>query len=299
MAIFKFNLNQDDIANQVVAGIIVAACLAIVVFGFKHLKKLWSFAGLKLFTHLPKIINRALRVISTLVHILVSPLARFLYLFLVSLIFPWIFQSPYGFLLAIFVALVSWSFYSEVTRSKSIKDPIFSDSFENLDSWETISGKPKAEKGFGQPAPSMLLPIVENDTGKHTVVELKELIFTNGIIELDVYLEQGSLIDVIFRGDIKAGKYYMARFDSRAGSGNHDAFLRNDGNGFNFIGSSSRNTSPDSWHKMRIVITGDNFQLYDENGFVFSATDDKYKKGAVGVFNEVANVYVDNFLVKT
>ncbi|QQG43199.1 MAG: hypothetical protein HYW45_03285 [Candidatus Daviesbacteria bacterium] len=298
MDIFGFQLDKNIIANNWVPIALWAVTITVLKILWKWIKILWSKLILKLAKKLPKL-DQLVKKILWFLSIFFTPQAKLIYLILAGLIFPFLIRQPYGFVLSVFVALVGWSLYSEVTRSKSIKNPIFSDSFENLDSWETISGKPKAEKGFGQPAPSILLPIVENDAGKHTVVELKELIFTNGIIELDVYLEQGSLIDLIFRGDIKAGKYYMARFDSRAGSGNHDGFFRNDGNGFNSIGQSSRNISPDSWHKMRVVISGDNFQLYDENGFIFSATDDRYKKGAVGIFNEVANVYVDNFSVKT
>lgn len=294
MEILGVYLDKNQIAN----GLVILAVAAIVKYSWKWVKIIWTKVWLNLARKLPRL-NKVLERILSILSLFFGPQARFAYLILAGLSLSYFIKQPFGFILSVFIISVGWSFYSEVTRSRSIKDPIFSDSFENFDAWEKISGSPKIEKGFGQPAPSLLLPIVDNDAGKHTTIELKDLIFTNGIIELDVYLERGSLINLVFRGDIKAGKYYMARLDSRSGSGNHDGFLRNDGNGWNFVGHSSRNTTPDSWHKMRIVVNGNDFKMYDENGFIFSATDDKYKKGSIGIFNEVANVYVDNFSVRT
>jgi len=294
MEILGIYLDKNQIAN----GLVILAVVALVKYIWKWVKIVWAKVCLNLAKKLPQL-NKVLEKILSILSLLFSPQARFVYLILAGLSLFYFIIQPLGFILSVFVISVGWSFYSEVTRTKSTKDPIFSDSFENFDAWEKIYGSPKIEKGFGQPSPSLLLPIIDNDAGKHTTIELKDLVFTNGIIELDVYLEKGSLIDLVFRGDIKAGKYYMARLDSRSGSGNHDGFLRNDGNGWNFIGHSSRNTTPDCWHKMRIVVKGDEFEMYDENGFIFSTTDDTYKKGSIGIFNEVSNAYLDNFSVKT
>src|SRR3989344_4720707 len=242
IATVKLSLN--NIGDILVRGLLSLFVAWILVNIWKWVKSFFGRVILRLSKRslkLDKVIKPVLRFLS----FFFSPLAKLAYLILSGLAFPFLIIQPYGFVLSVFVGLVSWSLYSEVTRSRSesLKEPIFSDPFENLNLWETISGKPKIEKGFGQPLPSLFLPILDNDARKHTTVEIKDLLFTNGIIELDVYLEQGSLVDVIFRGDIKAGKYYMARFDSRAGSGNYDGFFRNDGNGFNSIGQSSSNTS--------------------------------------------------------
>lgn len=300
MEIFGIHLDKNVIANNWVPIALWALTTAILKILWRQIQILWSKIVLKFGRKLPTFVNIIIKIASIVLSALFSPLAKLLYLVLIGLIFPFILQSTFGFILAVFVALISWSFYSEITSSKSRKDPIFLDTFENLRAWNTISGNPRIDRNIGNPSPSLFLPIVANNPN-NSCIEIRDLRFTNGIIEADIYLELGSLINIVFRADFSGGfntaRYYMARFDSRPNC--YDSFLRNDGNGWNFIAQSNHTTTPELWQKIRVIVSGDSFQLYNLNGLLLSVNDGRYRRGTIGVFNEVTNVYVDNFSVKT
>lgn len=300
MNLSNLNINK----NNIVEGVLILVSWAIILFLFDHLmlviKILWNKLNIKLFPRFPVVVSKISKLIFNISDFIFNPLARLIYLVLSILFFTLGVSQVYKLPLGLIVIIIGWSFYSDITRSKSKKQPIFTDTFQNLESWNTITGNPTINSNVGNPSPSLFLPIVDN-TPNNSCLELNDLQFTNGIIEADIYLEPGSLVNIVFRADFSGGfnrsKYYMARFDSRQNS--YDGFLRNDGNGWSFISSSNNTTAPNLWHRIRITVSGDTFQLYNENGLLVSAIDPNYKSGSVGIFNEVANVFVDNFSVRT
>lgn len=293
--IFPFNLDKDLIINTSIAGIVVIFAVWLIGVLVKYIKILFSKIILRLSPFLPKIINKILRFLENFLSILLNPLLKLIYLGIISIIILLLVRYPYGITIAITVNLIGWSFYSELKKIKSSREPIFFDTFEMLKSWNILNGQPVIDNNLGNPTPSLLLQMVAGSPN-HSIIELKNLSFANGIIELDVYLEPDSLLNVAFRADFKKKKYYMARFDSRLA--NFDAFLRNDGNGWAPIANSNHTTTPNQWHKMTIVISGENFKLFNDNQLIISVNDGTYSKGKIGIFNEVTNARIDNFSIK-
>ncbi len=292
MDILGFYLNKDTIMEGVI--------ILLVGWSFKKitslLKVTWGKTALLIANHLPVVFSGLVALVQKLFTAIFHPLAKFIYLVVISLILLMTLKSPYNQILAFLTILISWSLYSEASRRKSSRDPLLLDTFPNFNSWQKVDGDPQIDTTFGNPAPSLFLPIVTGNPN-NSIAKVKNMFFTNGVIEAEVYLEPNSLVNLIFRADFINKKYYMARFDSRPGS--YDSFLRSDGHGWGFIATSNNTTSPDQWHKMRVVVSGDTFQLHNEGGLIVSVNDATYSKGEVGFFNEVANAHVDNFSIKT
>lgn len=294
--ITQFNFNRDDIANQVVAGLIILIATSIALHSSNLFKKPINKTKLFLLKNLPVFFTKIIDLISLVVSFFVTPLFYLFFLFVTAVMVFILLGYPYGLIYSVIIVLIAWSSFSQLTRKQTKAEPEFFDTFEGLKRWTTINGNPQISYSIGNPKSALYLPIVANNPN-NSQVELKNLNFNNGVIECDVYLEPNSLVNILFRADTKNKKYYMARLDSR--HGNQDAFLRNDGSGWFIIASSSHTTNANEWQKIKAVVTGNNFQLFNQDGLILSTTDDTYKSGSVGLFNEVANAYVDNFAIKT
>jgi hypothetical protein len=296
MEILGFNIDKNQFINQLLPMVAFYMGGVVIKKSFSWMKEKWGIFLNKIRERLPNILKLFIDKVLFFVSLLFTPLAKLIYLIIFSLLTIFSLEAPYKYLPPTLLIFIGLSLYKTAIENKSKIKPLFYDTFESLKRWTVISGNPQIGTNLGKPQPSLLLPRV---TGVHTHsgVKVNNLIFTNGIIELDVFLEADSICNVAFRADFETNKYYLARFDTRGGYS--DSFLRDDGSGWNYIMQSNHTTTPNVWHKMRVVISGVEFQLYDENGMIVSVTDSTYSKGDIGIRSEVGNVHVDNFLVTT
>jgi hypothetical protein len=176
------------------------------------------------------------------------------------------------------------------------KRKVIQDTFDSgIAAWEIVTGSPNINEQFGNPAPCLDLHL---ESGLKTNCFLCLLPIDTpqkGIIECDVYLEPGSLFNIVFRADPKSEKWYMARLETR--NGVQDGFLKDNGLGWFEYKMSNGNTSPKIWHQMKIEIDGPRAKLYRDGKLLAEMEDSDFQSGKIGVFNEVGNVYVDNFSV--
>jgi hypothetical protein len=130
-----------------------------------------------------------------------------------------------------------------------------------------------------------------------TVVALNDFVFSNGIIELDAYLSQPALLDVMFRTDINAVKGYVARLESR-GSPYFDAFV--DIEPWVAVASASTITSLNQWVRMRITAK-DNKVTIHKNGVKVLSYENAVSSasGSIGLLTEGGSIYVDNLRITT
>jgi hypothetical protein len=174
---------------------------------------------------------------------------------------------------------------------------LFSDEFKNLDGWKVITGDAAIESNFGNPQPDVILRKGNGRT--NSFISVKKIVdLQDGSIECDVYLEPNSLVNVVFRGNLNNGKYYMARLDSRSGS--LDCILRLDGNNDNWkvIAASNQRSEPKSWYHLKVVLKEKKIWFYKNENLIISTTDTAYSGGEVGIFNELRDVHIDNFIVR-
>lgn len=144
---------------------------------------------------------------------------------------------------------------------------------------------------FGLPAPSLFLTKFGHCTGSVDI--LNGLVFTDGVIELDVYLQPEALIDVVFRADYERNTGYIARLDSRDF---HDTFVKVDT--WTVFGQNiGHTTSPHRWHHMRVEVEESSFRLYCDSQQVAQATDTEFDSGRIALANEVGAAYVDNVTI--
>jgi hypothetical protein len=165
------------------------------------------------------------------------------------------------------------------------------------DAW-TISGEsPQVDGECG-----VLLTPVPSSSDLSKVLLLEELpLFLNGVIECEVYLEEGALFDVMLRGTFVAqpslkDEFYMARFDGRLGwpdcicikpEGNEQWHECNDQSR-----SQHQYTPHGQWLKMHVEAHGQRILLYRGDDLVDQFNAAKATVGRIGLFAELANVYV-------
>lgn len=167
--------------------------------------------------------------------------------------------------------------------------PIFYESFDNLDQWVTKSGSPViVDFGYGNNvnlqtgAPDTWICSNSND-------------FSEGGINLDVYIESGGIFFLNFRFDQLTEDSYVAALSTDPSLG-YDAFYTHSADHvLTYIGSDqSHTTTPNEWHRMKIVVDGGNFELYNDGEFVASASDSAFSRGAICMYHQVGEVYADN-----
>lgn len=153
---------------------------------------------------------------------------------------------------------------------------------------------------FGKPAPNLDLSVIKG-VNTNCFLELLPVETPSvGSIECDVYLEPGSLLNVVFNADFSSGKYYMARLDTRGGSNkDNDAILKkpDKSSSWQFVERSKEVSSAREWHRMKIKFNRGSVELFkDQKQIVRVDSVEEYGK-KIGIFNEVGEVHVDNFSV--
>jgi len=128
--------------------------------------------------------------------------------------------------------------------------------------------------------------------------------FRNGVIECDVYLPSNTLINILFRADIPAHRYYGARLDTRPEETKwreYNKFLRRDAGGpqdwFHEAPDLGKKTTPNQWHHLKVVVAGDSMELFRDEELVASWADSTYHSGQVGIMAELGAVCIDNFRI--
>jgi len=189
--------------------------------------------------------------------------------------------------LGIVISLFSIKWYPKYKK--------FADNFNNgLTSWEIVTGNPSINDQFGNKAPGLDLHYVSGGTNcllYFLPIDTPQ----EGIIECDVYLEPGTLFNIVFRVDPVAEKWYMARLDARDGF--KDGFLKGGRSGWSELSMARSNSSPRTWHRMKIELNGPKVKLYRDGALLAEMEDSEFKQGKIGIFNEVGEVHIDNFLV--
>lgn len=228
------------------------------------------------------------------------PLAQFLYFVVLlggAILIP---KVPLRYYLALGALFLYMSAQGFLQRKVFVSSTtlLFGDDFKTLGNWETITGNPVIEENFGNPSPDVLLNKNPNDRTNSFIANKRATNLRNGSIECDIYLEPGSLINIIFRANLDEEKYYMARLDSR--DNYFGSILRLDGKTANWkeIAVASVRSEPRKWHHMKVIFKDDEIGLFKDDNLIASTKDSAYSQGSVGVFNEVESVHVDNFVVR-
>lgn len=180
------------------------------------------------------------------------------------------------------------------------KSSQFSDGFHNLqdikDNWLTITGKPKLDEGRGNPRPSLHLTKTDPPQATNTFLILKKITAESGEIECDYFLERGALLNVVFMCDKENHNWHMARFDSRGGT--TDGFLIKDngkGNNWRFNNMSASRSNAGSWYRAKIEFNSERARVFRNGELVSEIINPQIFGKHIGLFNECANVSVDNF----
>jgi len=138
------------------------------------------------------------------------------------------------------------------------------------------------------------LQLIPHDNRSKVLLLEKLPQFVNGVIECEVYLEPNALFDVILRGSLADGEFYMARLDARPTMWDCILFTPK-GKGWRECnkdkGTLIHHSPHGQWLKMRIVADGHRISLYRDAQLVDQVDDAKIMIGRVGLFAEVANVY--------
>lgn len=196
-----------------------------------------------------------------LIEKMTHPLAKAIYIFilLTAIVYLVHFDSR-----IIYLSLASFFIYLTSAKWLLIKNVSFNDTFDSgLGSWKVVAGNPSVNDKISNPAPGLDLHVVQ---GQKTNCFLELLPIDTpkkGFIECDVFLESGSLFNIVFRADPTNERWYMARLETRGGS--KDAFLKDSGTGWDFLKPADDNTSASTWHKMRIELNGSKAKLFRDD----------------------------------
>lgn len=176
----------------------------------------------------------------------------------------------------------------------------FSDGFHELGNvkknWEIITGEPTLDKEKGNPKPSLYFNMTVPHHRTNTFLILKEITAKQGEIECDFFLEQGALLNIVFMCDKTNLNWHMARYDSRGGT--TDGLLIKDGrkeNSWRFNNMSTSRTNSGSWYRAKVEFSSERARMFRNGELIAEITNPQVFGKYIGLFNECANVSVDNF----
>jgi hypothetical protein len=99
--------------------------------------------------------------------------------------------------------------------------------------------------------------------------------FLNGIIEADIYPSTQALPEIGFRGTFSLNTGYKGRWDCRSGS--ESPWMKPPYNNWQAFGSSvTRFGIPNQWQKVKLVIYGSTFRIYNNGVLKSTVTDSQY-----------------------
>lgn len=176
----------------------------------------------------------------------------------------------------------------------------FSDEFHRLEdikkSWDTITGNPTLDEGKGNPRPSLQLNLMNPDEATNTFLLLKKIKSDRGVIECDVFLNEGSVLNIVFMCDKDNHNWHMARYDSR-GSNTDGFVIKDSGNGANWRlnSMSTARTNSGTWYKVKVEFNSERARMFRDGELIEEIVNPQVFGNNVGLFNECADVSVDNF----
>jgi hypothetical protein len=178
------------------------------------------------------------------------------------------------------------------------------DGFANLNKWEkvTVGGfssnyEPEIATDIGRPAPALKLTGTDiYSFQRGTTVALKNLTFTNGLIELSAYIAQPSILDVFFRCNPSTLQGTFARLDGRVGSPYFDSIL--DVATWSYTDIATTQTELNKWHRLQIIVIDGTIVMVKNGRVVAQATNVPVLPGGqIVLMNEGGTIYVDSFRV--
>lgn len=176
----------------------------------------------------------------------------------------------------------------------------FSEGFHKVEDiekdWLIKTGKVALDESMGRPRPSLKMILADPPEATNTFVLLKKLQKEYGVIECDIFLYAGSVINIVFLCDKEKDNWHMARFDTRDGTS--DGFLIKDqGKGVNwrFNNMSGTRTNPGSWYRVRVEFNSEKARMFREGELLAEITNPQIFGNYIGIFNECGEVRTDNF----
>jgi hypothetical protein len=170
---------------------------------------------------------------------------------------------------------------------------------EDLSKWHTITGTPKIDDRFGNPKPPGLLLEKYSGSPTNTLLFVKDVNMSAGVVELDYYLEPEGIVNILVLADKDNHNWYMARFDSR--DGEHDNILLNEGGpGAHWRPVSSvqkGNSSKRRWHKARVEFSIETIRMFRDGALIAAINDPQLFGEYIGMFNEVNDAHLDNITI--
>lgn len=295
------NISQyfwSDVFSNSVAGLISGLILILFsVFIFDERKVLRPWINNLASPLARHILNSLLMVRLVLFH----EYARVTYISAIVLILLFYNQRPNVYYLAAFAILcvLTLLFKSSpglLRRPRSV----FSDTeFSLFEHWQPITGVFTQDATHGKPAPGLLLPRVDGQA-TNTFLILNGVEMESGIIECDYYLEPEGLLNVVVFCDISEQNWYMARYEAR--STEHDGILvKGQGPGANWRHDTTgtSRSSARTWHKARIEFSSEKIVMYRDDELITEITAPNIFGKAIGLFNELNDVHIDNFYLRT
>lgn len=123
----------------------------------------------------------------------------------------------------------------------------------------------------------------------------EEPFFVDGAIECEVYLEQGAVFDLLLRGNLAVGEFYMARLDARPT--HWDCILfKPEGRRWRECnkdkGTLISHSPPNQWLPIRVEAEGSRISVFRDGQLIDQIDDARVTTSRICVFAELANVYV-------
>lgn len=286
---FDVNFWSNTLANFT-GSILAWSVIGILTAGLiKPLRK-W------LYKQSPKLAN----ILLPLIDFLVSPT------FLLVLFF--ILQTMIFFNMYTYIAILATSVIFLVSRKSNIVSintspsisSQFSDEFYKLSdinsNWYTITGAPALDTEKGNPRPSLKPNFLNPSEATNTFLIAKKVKGKRGVIECDMFLNQGAVLNVVFLCNKEDHNWHMARYDSR--DNNTDGFVIKDkGKGVNWRlnNMSTKRTNHGTWYKIKIEFSSERARMFRDGELIEEITNPQIFGEHIGLFNECAEVSVDNF----
>jgi len=293
-SIFVTNIQPSDILSSFYGSALLWIIIGILTAIWAQSKKALLPFILKHFGKIPFVIMR------WLLNCLASIYLRFgiIILFLVFINLDKENSLWYSITILIFSLSILW----KPKKISSFFDPVakFSDNFDDektlTTNWTTKTGEPKIDKTFGKPAPDLELKrFVSQAT--NSFLWLNDVDARSGVVECDFNLEKDALFNIVFFGNNNNDNWYMARFDSRGKAS--DGFCIKDGgpgNNWRHFVSSGTRTEPRKWFRARLEFNDREVKMYRDGELIAEFKGPNIFGSKIGIFNEVNDVHVDNFL---
>lgn len=177
----------------------------------------------------------------------------------------------------------------------------FSDGFDIPEdikrNWIIKTGEPSLDEGRGKPRPSLKLNVPDPPEATNSFLVLKDFKSEHGVIECDLLLGPGALVNIVFFCDKDKDNWHMARFDTRGGGSSDGFLIKDQGRGANWRGNqmSGTTTNSQSFYRVRVEFSSERARMFRDGELLAEITNPQIFGNYIGVFNEVGEAVIDNF----